>query len=280
MQEYVGRRFPYERDLYASHDLRLVDCTFEGPEDGESALKESSRLELVNCRFALRYPLWHCEGVELRDCTLTDTCRAPIWYSKNIAIENTNLLGVKALRECEGIRISGGRIVSPEFGWRSRDLALSDLSIEGEYPFFEARDLTLQKVSLVGKYSFQYVENMTIDSCDFTTKDAFWHTKNVTVKNTAITGEYLGWYSENLTFENCKISGTQPFCYCKNLRLYNCELEGADFAFEYSSVEADLHGSILSVKNPLSGFIVADRIDEILLTEDSKYPCNCKITIR
>ena len=280
MKEYTRRVFPNERDLYGSNDLRLVECAFEGKEDGESALKESSNLELVRCNMALRYPLWHCEGVRLSDCHMEETCRAPIWYSKHFVIENSELLGVKALRECESVKISGGSIVSPEFGWRSRKISIGDCKIEGEYPFFEARDLSLSHVSLTGKYSFQYVENMTIDSCNFATKDAFWHTKNVTVRNSVISGEYLGWYSENLTFENCKISGTQPLCYCKGLRLINCELDGADFAFEYSQVEADLCGSLISVKNPLSGFVTADRIDEILLTADSKRPCNCKITVR
>ena len=280
MKEYTRRIFPNERDLYASRELRLVDCAFLGKEDGESALKESKHLELVRCKMALRYPLWHCEDVRLSDCRMTESCRAPLWYTKDLVIENSELLGVKALRECEKINISGSSIVSPEFGWRSRGIAIENCNIEGEYPFFEAKDLSLSHVSLTGKYSFQYVKNMTVESCNFTTKDAFWHTKNVTVRNSVISGEYLGWYSENLTFEHCKISGTQPLCYCKGLRLVDCEMKDADFAFEYSEVEADLCGSLLSVKNPLSGHITADRIDEILLTSDSKCPCDCKITVR
>ena len=280
MKEYTRRIFPNERDLYASRELRLVDCSFAGKEDGESALKESKHLELVRCNMALRYPLWHCEDVRLADCRMTESCRAPLWYTKNLVIEDSELFGVKALRECETVNISGSSIVSPEFGWRSRGIVIENCKIEGEYPFFEAQDLSLSHVSLSGKYSFQYVENMTVESCNFTTKDAFWHTKNVTVRNSVISGEYLGWYSENLTFEHCKISGTQPLCYCKGLRLVDCEMTGADFAFEYSEVEADLCGSLLSVKNPLSGHITADRIDEILLTPDSQYPCDCKITVR
>lgn len=71
-------------------------------------------------------------------------------------------------------------------------------------------------------------------------------------------GEYLGWYSENLTLIRCHISGTQPLCYCENLHLIDCTMEGTDLSFEYSSVEAEVRGEILSVKNPRSGCIVAE----------------------
>lgn len=54
-------------------------------------------------------------------------------------------------------------------------------------------------------------------------------------------------------------------------------MEGTDFSFEYSDVEATVHGNILSVKNPHTGVIVTDSITELIYTEDSKYECKCKI---
>ena len=41
-------------------------------------------------------------------------------------------------------------------------------------------------------------------------------------------------------------------------------MDGCDLSFEYASVTADVRGEILSVKNPASGSITADRIGEIL----------------
>ena len=78
---------------------------------------------------------------------------------------------------------------------------------------------------------------------------------------------------------NCRIIGTQPLCYCKNLRLIHCTMEQADLSFEYSDVTADISGEILSVKNPLSGQIVADSIGEVILS-DSIYPTDCRIIER
>lgn len=274
------RNFPNERDLYGVHGVKLVGCTFRGKEDGESALKESSDVSLERCLMDLRYPLWHVRGAKLDGVNMTENCRAALWYSEKIEAQNSEFFGIKAFRECEDVRIRSSRVSSPEFGWRCRNVSVSDTRIESEYLLFMSRDIRLNGVTFRGKYSFQYVENMTAENCEFSTKDAFWHAKNVTVKNCIVRGEYLGWYSENLTFERCKIIGTQPLCYCKGLKLIDCETEDTDLAFEYSDVDATIRGSVLSVKNPRAGKIVADGYGEIILTDDSKYPCGCDILTR
>ena len=45
-----------ERALYALADSMVENCTFDGPADGESALKESKNNILKHCHFRLRYP--------------------------------------------------------------------------------------------------------------------------------------------------------------------------------------------------------------------------------
>ena len=277
MKEIRGRRFPNERDLYAAKDIKLVDCVFDGAEDGESALKEAKNIVLENCFMNLRYPLWHDGGVTLSGCSMSENCRAALWYSSDIRVTDSKLHGIKALRECDGATIENSEIVSPEFGWKSRNVTLNQTTVQSEYLFLLAQDLRLNGVNFKGKYSFQYVENATVENSVLDTKDAFWHCKNVTVKKSVVKGEYLGWYSENLTFINCKIIGTQPLCYCKNLKLVGCEMADTDLSFEYSEVEAEIKGTVLSVKNPKSGRITADAVSEIILTDDSQVQCECEI---
>ena len=151
--------------------------------------------------------------------------------------------------------------------------------MESEYFLFECRDVSIDRLNMKGKYSFQYVENMTITDSYLDTKDAFWHGKNITVKDSVLKGEYLAWFSENLTLINCRIIGTQPLCYCSNLKLINCTMEGTDLAFEYSDVEAEIQGNILSVKNPKSGMITADSIGEVIW-DDPVMEVNGKVVIR
>lgn len=268
-----------ERALYHTTGALVRNCTFAGPADGESALKECRDVDVENCRFLLRYPLWHTIRFSMRDCRSTETARAALWYAEDGDIRHCELGGVKALRECRNILLENCSIRSTEFGWNCTGVTVQGGELESEYVFMGSREVAIRDLSFKGKYSFQYVENMTIDDSRLDTKDAFWHCRNVTVRNSVVKGEYLAWYSENLTLENCRIIGTQPFCYCKNLRLINCTMEDADLAFECSSVEADVHGRILSVKNPMSGSITADRIDEIII-ENPVRPTECKVILR
>lgn len=280
MQEIKNQQFPYERDLYNIKDTKIINCRFEGNLEGESALKECHNIELINCLMDLRYPLWHDTNVLLKDVTQTINCRAALWYSNNIIIETSKLNGIKAIRECEKIKINNSIINSNEFGWKSNDFDIIDTSIESEYIFFLANNINANKTKFSGKYGFQYITNSNFENCTFMTKDAFWHGKDITVKDSYVEGEYLGWYSENLTFINCTIKGIQPLCYCKNLKLINCNLINANLAFEYSSVDATINGYVESIKNPLSGQITVDDVGEILFTDDVTVKCNGKIKIK
>lgn len=278
-EEIFGQQFDQERALYHLQNTDVVDCVFAGPADGESALKEARDVKLENCRFSLRYPLWHVRGFRLHDSKMDDKTRAAIWYAQDGQITDSDLGGIKAVRECQDIRISDCTIDSQEFGWKCRGITLADSTIRSEYLFFDSRDVKLDRVQMSGKYSFQYMENLEIRNSVLDTKDAFWHSKNVMVFDSVVKGEYLGWFSENLTLVNCKIIGTQPLCYCKNLRLVNCTMEGTDLAFEYSEVQADIRGNVLSIKNPKSGKITVDSVGEVIL-EDAVMECTGEIVIR
>lgn len=271
--------FDEERALYHLQDTAVVDCDFAGPADGESALKEARNISVENCRFSLRYPLWHVEGFTLADSTMDEAARAAIWYAADGNIHGSVLGGIKAVRECRNISIANSKIISPEFGWKSRNVQIADCDAVSEYIFLDSRDIAIDRFRFKGKYSFQYTENVSITNSDLDTKDAFWHAKNVTVKDSVLKGEYLGWYSDGLTLINCHIIGTQPLCYCKNLTLVDCIMEATDLSFEYSQVQATVTGHIDSVKNPLSGYILADSIGEIIL-ENSVMETDCEIKIR
>ena len=274
-----NKQYDEERALYNLKNTELRNCVFAGPADGESALKEARNVTLENCEFSLRYPLWHVEGFSLDNCSMDEKTRAAIWYSQDGTIQNSNLGGIKALRECKNIAVSGSTIHSLEFGWKCDNISLESTRIHAEYLFLDSRNIRLDRVQMSGKYSFQYVENLEITDSILDTKDAFWHAKNVTVRNSTIKGEYLAWFSEGLTLIGCKIIGTQPLCYCKNLKLIDCTMEDTDLSFEYSDVEAEVMGHIESVKNPRSGRIVADSIGEVIFG-DAVMECTGQVQLR
>lgn len=273
------KTFDQERALYNLKNAEVLNCKFQGPVDGESVLKECKQISVSGCSFSLRYPLWHAKKFVLKDSFMDDKTRAPLWYSDNGVLDNCLINGLKCLRECKNIEIKNCDISSPEFGWRCKGLGISDSKIDSVYFLFESKNVEINNLTMSGKYSFQYMKNLHISNSNLDTKDAFWHSKNIVVENSIVKGEYLGWFSDNLTLINCKIIGTQPLCYCKNLKLINCTMENTDLAFEYSDVEADIKGSIDSVKNPKSGKITADSIGNIVL-EDSVMTCKANILVR
>ena len=277
MKIYDKLTFDTERALYGETGIYLKKCSFDGPADGESAMKEASEIIAENCKFNLRYPFWHCNGVKIINSEMTENCRAALWYSSDIEISGGEYNGIKALRECDDVFIHNVKVSSPEFGWFSSNVRIKDSEFTSEYFMLRAKNLTFDNMSMKGKYSFQYIEDSVLENCNLDTKDAFWHAKNVVVKNSTVKGEYLAWYAENITFENCRIIGTQPLCYCKGLRLINCEMIDCDLSFEKSFAEADLVGKITSIKNPESGYIVADDIGKIIYDAADKL---CEIKIR
>lgn len=277
MKHIIGERFGEERALYGSCGVHLTGCVLDGEEDGESALKESCDYTVEETLCRLRYPFWHGRRVRILRCEMSDTCRAPLWYSEEVGITDTRMHGTKAVRECRDVQITGCDIRSDEFGWFCNDVHMRESEVSCAYFLLRTEEFSLRKINLDGKYSLQYVRDGVIEDCALNTKDALWHAKNVTVKNCTVRGEYLAWYSENLTFVNCRIIGTQPFCYCRGLRLLNCEMVEADLAFERSEVEAELTAPVLSIKNPRAGRISLP-CAESLIMDDPDAACEIVFT--
>lgn len=270
MEYIVGKRFGEERALYALSGTRVENCSFSGEEDGESALKESHDIEVIHTTFHLRYPFWHTKRAVLENITMSEGCRAPLWYAEDINMRGGNITGPKAVRECRNMHIDSTHIESAEFGWMCREISMEQSYVKGEYAFFHSQNLTMHHLHLEGKYSFQYCKNIVIYDSILNTKDAFWECENVTVYDSVIRGEYLAWYAKNIRFVNCHIVGTQPLCYCRGLILENCTMEGCDLAFEYSEVEAVVSSHVDSIKNPLKGHITVNTVGEMIQDENRR----------
>ena len=76
--QICNKTFDEERSLYNLKNAEVINCTFAGPADGESVLKEARDVTVSDCRFSLRYPLWHPESFRLIRSTMDELTRAPI----------------------------------------------------------------------------------------------------------------------------------------------------------------------------------------------------------
>lgn len=275
-----NKEFGGERPLFATHDLRLENVIIHA---GESALKECSNIETINCRYEGKYPFWHNKHFWVKDCVFTAGARAALWYSSDVDMENTRVEAPKMFRKMDGIKLRNVQIPDAEETlWHCKNIDIKDVSADhADYIFMHGENILISKFRLNGNYSFQYCKNVEIRDSIINSKDAFWNSEDVTVYNSEINGEYLAWHSKNLRLVNCKISGTQPLCYAHNLIMENCTMaEDADLAFEYSEIEASIDGIVHSVKNPTTGKITAKGYGEIILDKNIKAPADCMIDIK
>lgn len=278
MSTFERKIFTGERALFGAHDLTLTDCIFA---DGESPLKESACLSLSGCSFRWKYPLWYGHDIALRDCVLTATARAGIWYTENVSLTNTVIEAPKTFRRARGITLSGVTMTdAAETLWSCRDVTLRDVTARGDYLLMNADGVDAERLLLTGNYAFDGAKNVTLRASKLLTKDAFWNSEDVTVYDSYIAGEYLGWNAKRLTLVNCTVESLQGFCYIDRLTLKNCKLINTTLAFEYSTVEADITGAVDSVLNPAGGTIRADRIGLLTIDRDRVDPTKTTVIVR
>lgn len=263
-------RLTGERAEFFAHDAVYTDTIFA---DGESPLKHSHDIELIDSAFQWKYPLWYAENIVARGCTWFEMARAGVWYTNHIHVEDSTIEAPKNFRRCNGVTLLRTDLTNAEETfWSCTDVELDDVVARGDYFAMNCTNVTAHSFRLVGNYPFDGARDITVTNSRLISKDAFWNTENVTVRDSYISGEYLGWNSRNLTFENCTIESLQGLCYIDNLVLKRCRLINTTRAFEYSTVDADVQGAIDGVVNPAGGVIRAERIDELALEADRIDP--------
>ena len=250
MQLISNKEFGGERPLFASHNLHLDNVTILA---GESAIKECSNIVATNCRFEGNYPFWHVHGFTIQNCYFAVGGRSALWYSDHLKMTDTVIDAPKMFREMNDIDIENVEMNdADEVFWRCNHIRVKDLKLHG------------------GTYPFMFSNDIYVDGLE-----------NVTIYDSELNGEYLGWHSKNLRLVNCHITGEQPLCYAHDLILENCTFDAAcDRAFEYSTLNADIKGSITNIKNPMSGTIIADSIGSVTIDENIKAPADCVIQER
>ncbi len=71
---YENLSLDEERALYGVCGAVIKNCRFDGPDDGESALKEARSIQVSGSFMNLRYPFWHVEDAKISDTTFIENC--------------------------------------------------------------------------------------------------------------------------------------------------------------------------------------------------------------
>lgn len=213
---------------------------------------------------------------------MTDTARSGIWYSHDLSIRNSIIQAPKTFRRSGQIELENVQLPNAEETlWNCDTITLKNVQVNGDYFGMNSKHIKADGLVITGNYAFDGAEDIEITNSKLLTKDAFWNCKRVVIKDSTIIGEYLGWNTENITFINCHIESNQGLCYMKHVTLENCTLINTDLAFEYvENLHADIRSHIVSVKNPISGEIVADSIGQVIFDDPEIDPIATKMATR
>ena len=269
LQQIIGGNYTGERALFMLSDAYIENARFF---DGESPLKESKNLDIKNCTFEWKYPLWYSKNIVVDNSCLKETARSGIWYTDNIVMNNCNIEAPKTFRRSSNITLNSCSLEhASETFWSCKDIKLNNVNAKGDYFMMNSTNIEIDNLTLDGNYFLDGSKNAVIRNSILNSKDAFWNTENVTVIDSKIIGEYLGWNSKNLTFINCEISSNQALCYIKGLKLVNCKLTDSALTLEYcEDIDADIVDEVISIKNPTSGVIRVKGVKELIINENSK----------
>ena len=172
MKLIKNAEFGGERPLFESHDLRLENVIIR---TGESAIKECSNIETVDCRFEGNYPFWHVHGFKIDRCYFDVGGRSALWYSDHLKMTDTIIDAPKMFREMDEIDIENVTMNdADEVFWRCNGIRIKNLKLHGgTYPFMFSNDIYVDGLVSYSKYVFQYVKYVEIHNSKITTKDAF-----------------------------------------------------------------------------------------------------------
>lgn len=268
-KKYLGGSYTGERALFMLKDAYLEDVTFY---DGESPLKESANLEIKQCCFEWKYPIWYANNIIVNNSYLKETARSGIWYTNHINMNDCIIDAPKTFRRGSYITLNKCQLNhADETFWSCENVTLNDVYAKGDYFMMNVNHAEITNLKLDGNYFLDGAKHIIVRDSILNSKDSFWNTEDVTVINCKIVGEYLGWNSVNLTFINCEISSLQALCYIKNLKMVNCRLLDSSLTFEYcENIDAEILDEVVSIKNPTSGVIKVKGYQELIIDENSK----------
>ena len=164
--------FGGERPLFESHDLRLENVIIHA---GESAIKECSNIEAVNCRFEGNYPFWHVHGFVIDRCFFDVGGRSALWYSDHLKMTDTRIDAPKMFREMHDIEIENVEMNdADEVFWRCQNLNIRNLKLHGgTYPFMFSSDIRIRRIGERQQIRFPVCEECRVAQCQSHYKGCF-----------------------------------------------------------------------------------------------------------
>ncbi len=107
--------------------------------------------------------LWSCDGVNMRRVTARGDYFA--MNSRNLDIEDFELVGNYSFDGCRNVAVRGARMLSKDAFWNSDNVTVCDSFISGEYLGWNAKNLTLVNCTVESLQGMCYIDNLVMKNC-------------------------------------------------------------------------------------------------------------------
>ena len=268
-----------ERPLAFSRDL-LIMHTAIGP--GSGALLECERIEAHQCTFDGRRTFWHNHGSNISHSSFSAQAGEGVWYAEGIDFRRNQVEAPCFFRHSCELRIEDCAFTqAAETLWMCSAIRIRDCTFAGaDHLFMHSGGIEGRKLEISGRQCLQYIRDSELHDCTISGEGALWGCQNVKIYDSVLHGDGLGWHSSKLHLISCTIHGRQPLCHARNLIIEDCRFgPDCELAFEYSSVIANIDGTLPSVINPQQGLISAQGYGQIIVDEHDRSSGKCMIKI-
>lgn len=146
--------------LWYCNDIVAKDVVINAPK----TVRRCTNLKFENVSF-FDGPetLWFCDGVDLKHIIAKGDYFA--MNSKNIEVDNLDLVGKYSFDGVENVVIRNSRLVTKDAFWNSKNVTVYDSYIGGEYLGWNAENLTLVNCKIESLQGLCYIKNLKMVNC-------------------------------------------------------------------------------------------------------------------
>ena len=229
MKQIKNTHYEGERPLFASHGLYLEEVTIHA---GESALKECSDIEAVNCRFEGKYPFWHNDGFVVKNCLFTEGARAALWYSRNLKMKDTLVEAPKMFREMDGVELENVQLPNAlETLWYCRNVEVkhSTMFEMARAGIWYTDHISMEDITYQAPKGFRRCKDVVLKDINFpNAAETLWNCSQVKMQNVTAKGDYFAMGSSDMEIDNFTLVGNYSFDGAKNLTIRNARMLSKD----------------------------------------------------
>lgn len=77
---------------------------------------------LLSLLWRIVIPFWHDHGLKISGSEMTENCRAALWYSDGLTLENCRIIGTQPLCYCRNLKLMNCEMIDTDLCFEKSDV--------------------------------------------------------------------------------------------------------------------------------------------------------------